>query len=85
MTQRPDSYLRYSNDRVFDALEAFEREALGRGVSMGGLAIAWLLGVPEVSAVVVGPTRAEHLEPVREALSLELTPEDHHHLRGLFP
>ena len=39
---------------------------------MAGLALAWLLGVPEVTAVVVGPTRAEHLEPVREALSLEL-------------
>ena len=85
MTQRPGSYLRYSNDRVFDALEAFEREALGRGVSMAGLALAWLLGVPEVSAVVVGPTRAEYLEPVREALSLELTPAEHEHLRGLFP
>ena len=33
MTQRPESYLRYANDHVFDALEALEREALGRGVS----------------------------------------------------
>ena len=85
MTQRPGSYLRYANDRVFDALERFEREALGRGVSMAGLSLAWLLSVPEVSAVVVGPTRAEYLEPVREALSLELTPTEQEHLRGLFP
>jgi len=85
MTQRPDSYLRYANDRVFDALEAFEREAFARGVSMAGLATAWLLGVPEVTAVVVGPTRAEQLQPVREALALELTPAEHDHLRGLFP
>jgi len=84
MTQRPDSYVRYSNDSVFDALEAIEREALGRGVSMAGLAIAWLLAVPEITAVVVGPTRAEHLEPAREALSLELTSAEHAHLRGLF-
>ena len=84
MTQRPDGYRRYENDAVFDALEAFEREALGRGVSMAGLAIAWLLGVPEITAVVVGPTRAEHLEPVREALSLELSAEEHAHLGGLF-
>lgn len=84
MTQRPDSYLRYSNDRVFDALEAFEREAFGRGVSMAGLAIAWLLGVPEITAVVVGPTRAQHLEPVQEALSLELTSAERAHLQGLF-
>ena len=84
MTQRPESYARYENDRVFDALEAFEREALGRGVSMAGLATWWLLGEPEITAVVVGPTRAEHLEPVQEALSLDLTPAERAHLRGLF-
>ena len=84
MTQRPDGYRHFENDTVFDALEAFEREALGRGVSMAGLAVAWLLGVPEVTAVVVGPTRAEQLEPVREALALELSAEEHAHLGGLF-
>jgi aryl-alcohol dehydrogenase-like predicted oxidoreductase len=84
MTQRPESYLAYANDPVFDALEALEREALGRGVSTAGLAIAWLLGVPEITAVVVGPTRVEYLEPVREALSLELTSAELDHLKGLF-
>ena len=84
MTQRPESYERYENDRVYDALEAFEREALGRGVSMAGLASAWLLGEPGVTAVVVGPTRTEHLEAVREAIALELTSAEQAHLRGLF-
>ena len=84
MTQRPESYLEYADDAVFDALEAFEVEALGRGVSMAGLATAWLLGEPGVTAVVIGPTRVEHLDPVREALELELTDEDRSHLRGLF-
>ena len=85
MTQRPSGYRKYESDAIFDALEAFEAQATARGVSMGGLAIAWLLGVPEVTAVVVGPTRAEHLEPVREALSIELSPHEHADLRGLFP
>ncbi len=85
MTQRPEGYRAVRVDAMFDALEAFEREALGRGVSMAGLAIAWLLATPEVSAVVVGPTRAEQLEPVREAISLELAAEEHAHLGGLFP
>ena len=84
MTQRPDGYRRYENDATFDALEAFEREALGRGVSMAGLALAWLLGVDEVTSIVVGPTTAEQLVPVREALSLELSAEEHAHLGGLF-
>jgi aryl-alcohol dehydrogenase-like predicted oxidoreductase len=84
MTQRPNGYRKYESDAVFDALEAFEREALGRGVSMAGLAIAWALSVPEVTAVVVGPTRVEQLQPVREALALELTHDELAHLRGLF-
>jgi aryl-alcohol dehydrogenase-like predicted oxidoreductase len=84
MTQRPESYLGFANDHVFDSLEALEREAFGRGVSTAGLAIAWLLGVPEITAVVVGPTRVDYLEPVREALSLELTSAELDHLKGLF-
>jgi 1-deoxyxylulose-5-phosphate synthase len=84
MTQRPEPYLRYADDRVFDALEAFEGEAFGRGVSLAGLAIGWLLHAAEVTAVIVGPTRAEYLEPVREALELDLSRADVEHLRGLF-
>ena len=84
MTQRPDGYRRFESDAVFDALEALAREALERGVSRAGLAIAWLLGVPEVSAVIVGPTCVHHLEPVREALALELSDDDLAHMRGLF-
>ncbi len=84
MMLRPDGYRRYESDAVFDALEAFEEEARERGVSMAGLALAWLLGVADVTAVVVGPSRAEHLEPVREALALDLSSDEHAHLRGLF-
>src|SRR4249919_2214831 len=39
MTQRPESYTNYESDVVFDALEAFEQEAIAREVSMAGLAI----------------------------------------------
>jgi 1-deoxyxylulose-5-phosphate synthase len=84
MTQRPESYLGYARDDVFDALEALEREAFARGVSMAGLATAWLLGAQDVTAVVIGPTRVQHLEPVREALAIELSGDDRDHLRGLF-
>jgi aryl-alcohol dehydrogenase-like predicted oxidoreductase len=84
MTQRPDGYRKYESDAVFNALEALDEHARERSVSMAGLALAWLLGVPDVTAVVVGPTRSEHLEPVREALALELDSDEHDHLRGLF-
>ncbi|HEU0335266.1 MAG TPA: aldo/keto reductase [Gaiellaceae bacterium] len=84
MTMRPEPYLRYASDATFDALEAFEREAAERSVSMAALALAWTLAVPEVSAVVVGPTKAEHLDPVAEALGLALTAQERDDLTALF-
>jgi aryl-alcohol dehydrogenase-like predicted oxidoreductase len=85
MTQRPEGYVGYATDDVYDALEAFEQEAWARGVSMAGLALGWLVATPELTAVIVGPGRVEQLDPVQEALELELTPDDRAHLRGLFP
>ena len=40
---------------------------------MAGMALAWLLADPRVTQIVVGPNRAEHLEPVREALERPLS------------
>jgi aryl-alcohol dehydrogenase-like predicted oxidoreductase len=84
MTQRPEPYEGFLRDRVFDGLEALERIAAERGVSMAGLALAWLLAEPRLTAAVVGPTRPEHLEPVREALSHPLEPSERDRLSGLF-
>ena len=72
MTQRPEGYLEYATERVFAALDRLDDEARGRGVSMAGLALAWLLAHDEITAVLVGPTRPEHLDPVRDALGLDL-------------
>jgi len=72
MTQRPEGYRAFADDRVFTALERLEEEARGRGVSMARLALAWLLAQDEIAAIVIGPGRPEHLEPMREALELEL-------------
>ena len=72
MTVRPEGAEHYRSGTTFDALEALEREAAERGVSMAALAIAWLLHVPEVTAVVVGPNTVEQLAPVVEALDVAL-------------
>ncbi|MEO9176226.1 MAG: aldo/keto reductase [Gaiellales bacterium] len=84
MTLRPEPYAHLLTDDTFDALEAFEAEALERGVSMAGLALAWLLQHPRVTAVIVGPRRPEQLEPAREALELSLTPTEHAAIHALF-
>ena len=73
MTMRPEGSERFRTDASFDALEELEALASGRGASLAGLSLAWLLAVPEVTAVVVGPNTVAQLEPVREALDLQLS------------
>ncbi|HEU5362495.1 MAG TPA: aldo/keto reductase [Gaiellaceae bacterium] len=82
MTQRPGPYERYVDDGVFDALEALEREAGERGVSTAALAFAWV--VARCGGAVCGPNRASHLDPVLEAMELQMTEEDVGRIGGLF-
>ena len=84
MTQRPDGYAAFLNDGVFDSLEALEALGARRGISMAGLALAWLLANPLVSAISVGPMDPRHLEPVREALADPLSAAERDHVEGLF-
>ena len=58
MTTRPEAYEQFQDDRVFDALEAFEAAARERGVDMAALALAWLLADERVTSVIVGPRAA---------------------------
>jgi aryl-alcohol dehydrogenase-like predicted oxidoreductase len=67
MTLRPEPYLHLDDDRVHAGLERLA----GRG-DPATLAFAWLYLHPQVTAVVAGPRRVEHLEPALAALELEL-------------
>jgi aryl-alcohol dehydrogenase-like predicted oxidoreductase len=73
MTQRPEPYRDLVRDRTFDALDRLQRIAAGRGMSLAGLALGWLLADERVSQIVLGPGRAEHLTPAAEALASPLT------------
>jgi aryl-alcohol dehydrogenase-like predicted oxidoreductase len=84
MTQRPEGYVSFQNDAVFEALETLEAIGAARGMSMAGVALAWLLGSDQVAAIVVGPMRPEHLDPLREALSAPLEDEDRRAIGELF-
>ena len=57
-------------------VEAVQRIADARGVSMAQIAMAWVLNNPVVSAPIVGPTKPHHLTDAVAALDIELTDEE---------
>ena len=73
MTQRPEPYRDLVTARTFDFLDRLAALAAGRGTSMAGVAIGWLLADERVSQVVIGPNRPDQLAPVAEALAQPLT------------
>jgi aryl-alcohol dehydrogenase-like predicted oxidoreductase len=85
MTLRPEPYEHLQNDRVYDALDAFEAAAVDRDADSATLAIAWLLAQPHVSRIVAGPRRPQQLAPVVAALDLRLSGGEARELSSLFP
>lgn len=73
MTQRPDPYAWLVSGATFDRLDQLTAFATQRGMSLAGLALAWLLSDARVSQIVLGPMVPEHLDPVREALAHPLS------------
>jgi len=63
MTLRSDPYEHLKTDAVYDRLERLEE--IGDPAT---LSLAWLLGDPRVTAVIVGPRRVAHLQPALDAL-----------------
>ncbi|MEM7113996.1 MAG: aldo/keto reductase [Chloroflexota bacterium] len=73
MTLRPEPYLKIWNETTFAKLDKLGEMAAELGMSMAGLALAWVMGQTAVTAPIVGPRRLSHFFPVQEALSLNLT------------
>ena len=84
MTLRPEPYRRFENARTHRALDRFRDAARQRRVEPATLAIAWLLGHPQVDAVIVGPRRPEHREAARRAFELDLSPAERVEITAIF-
>ncbi len=85
MTLRPEPYLRFWNPGVFEGLARFKTAAEARGLSPAGLALAWVMNNPFVSAPLLGPRKLEHFEPVREALQVHLMADEWAEIAALLP
>ena len=58
--------------------------AKARGVPRAQVALAWVLGKPEVTAPIIGATKPHHLEDAVAALSLKLTDDETKALESLY-
>jgi len=66
----------YDTESDWDVVDAVERVAKARGVTMAEVALAWLLSRPGVTAPIVGATKLAHLDTAIRALDLELSEDD---------
>jgi aryl-alcohol dehydrogenase-like predicted oxidoreductase len=63
-------------ERTWDILAAVEDTASARGASMPQVALAWLLGRPMVSSVILGARTTEQLRDNLGAVDVRLTDEE---------
>ncbi len=61
-------------------VEAVQRVAEQRGVTMAQVAMAWVLSKPVVAAPIVGATKQHHLTDAVAALEVQLTDDEIHDL-----
>ena len=66
--------LYYESDK--GTVDAVQAVAEARGVSMGQVALAWVLNSPVVSAPIIGGTKAHHITDAVAALDVTLTGEE---------
>jgi aryl-alcohol dehydrogenase-like predicted oxidoreductase len=84
MANLPEPYLRHWNQNTFTRLDRLADASSEAGVSMAGLALAWLRHHPDVTSSIVGPRRPSHFDPVEEAVGLELSDTDWAEIGAIF-
>jgi aryl-alcohol dehydrogenase-like predicted oxidoreductase len=85
MALRPDGVDKLLSPKAYDALDHLAAMAADYKVSSAELALAWILAHPDCTAPVVGPSRGRpHLGHLKEAMGVELQPDDVTKLAGWF-
>jgi 1-deoxyxylulose-5-phosphate synthase len=66
----------YYRDSDFTVVERVTEIAKKRGVSNAQVALAWMLGKPEITSPIIGASKLHHLEDALKALELKLTDDE---------
>ena len=68
-----EAWDRRGTDRTWDVIDAVQRIAEGRGVSMAEVALAWLTDRPGVTSTILGARTLDQLDTNLKAAGLHLT------------
>ena len=71
-----EAYDRRSTDRTWRVIDAVQKVAEDRGVSMTEVALAWVTGRPAVSSTILGARTTDQLQTNLRAAGLRLTPDE---------
>ncbi|HEV2929714.1 MAG TPA: aldo/keto reductase, partial [Propionibacteriaceae bacterium] len=71
-----EAYDRRGTERTWAIIDAVQKVAEGRGVSMAEVAIAWVTDRPGVTSTILGARTTEQLEANLKAADLHLDPEE---------
>ena len=69
-------FVPFDKELGYRTLDALKEVAGRQGASMSRVALAWVLGRPAVSAVIIAARKAEHLEDNIKAVDLALSADD---------
>jgi aryl-alcohol dehydrogenase-like predicted oxidoreductase len=73
---RGGSMQKYLNERGKRILAALDTIADKHNISQAGVALAWLVNNPDVTAPIASATKSKHLQAFAEATQVNLTQED---------
>ena len=71
-----EAYDRRGTERTWNIIDAVQRIAEGRGVSMAEVALTWVRDRPAVTSTILGARTVEQLETNLRAADLQLTSEE---------
>jgi aryl-alcohol dehydrogenase-like predicted oxidoreductase len=71
-----EAWDRRGTDRTWDVIDAVERVAAGRGVTMAAVALAWVTARPGVTSTILGARTVDQLESNLKAAGLSLDPRE---------
>jgi aryl-alcohol dehydrogenase-like predicted oxidoreductase len=75
---------RLYSDEDLTIAQLVSNVAEARGLPMAQVALAWMLSKPVITAPIIGATKPHHLDDAVSALSVQLTPDEIHHLEEAY-